>query len=137
MSVLLILALLSSADKDELLAAIKQVESSGIKNVKDGDNGRSIGSYQIGRPYFKDAVKQDPSLGVYKYEDVRKDNVAVAVIRAYWAKYATRRRLGRDATAKDLARMHNGGLNGFKFQNKKKEAKLAKYWAKIKKEFSK
>lgn len=132
--ILMIMALLSEPDTTKLLAAIKQVESSGIKNVKDGDNGRSIGPYQISKAYFTDALKHDPSLGVYKYQDVRKDRVAVKVVRAYWRKYATKRRLGRSPTIKDLARLHNGGPEGYKFQNKKKEANLVSYWKKIQKE---
>ena len=116
----------------DLLRAIKQVESSGQKNVKDGDRGRSKGSYQIQRAYFKDAVEQCPELRIYKYEDVRKDNVAVLIIRAYWKRYATKEWLGHEPTDRDRARLHNGGCHARRFQNKKKEATLVKYWAKVK-----
>lgn len=42
-------------------------------------------------------------------------------------KYATEKRLGRQPTNEDLARMHNGGLNGYKNPN------TVKYWDKVQK----
>jgi len=134
MKILLILILFSTAPTHEkLLGAIKQVESNGGKNKKDGDNGRSIGPYQIGKAYFKDAVQHCPELGIYQYQDCRKNDVSILIIRAYWKRYATKERLGREPTDKDRARIHNGGLNGYKFENKAKEARLVAYWAKVKK----
>ena len=111
----------------DLLEAIKQVESGGDSEAV-GDNGQSIGAYQIQRAYFDDAVGFSPKLGAYQYEDVKKDNVSLLVIRAYWGRYATRKRLGREPTLEDLARIHNGGPNGYKKQA------TEKYWAKVRKE---
>lgn len=110
-----------------LLDGIKQIESSGGLDKRDGDNGKSIGPYQIQKGYFQDALKQNPKLRIYKYQDVRKDHVARAVIRAYWRRYATKSRLGREPTDQDRARIHNGGPNGYK-----NKATL-KYWHKVRK----
>lgn len=128
--IILLMAVLTTVhakEHDSLLAAIRTVESSNRKVAKDGDNGKSIGHYQIGKLYFKDAAQQNPDLGIYKYSDVRKEHVAVAVIRAYWAKYATREHLGHEPTDKDRARLHNGGPDGCKKQS------TLKYWKKIQK----
>lgn len=47
-------------------------------------------------------------------------------LQAYMNKYAIKGRLGREPTDEDLARMHNGGLNGYKNPN------TEKYWKKVK-----
>jgi hypothetical protein len=110
-----------------LLAAIAQVESGNNPDAV-GDNGDSIGTYQIQRPYFKDAQEHNPTdLAKYTYESVTQDSVAIMVIESYWDRYATEKRLGHQATDEDKARIHNGGPNGYK-----KEA-TEKYWAKVQK----
>ena len=53
--------------------------------------------------------------------------IADRVVRCYMKRYATPRRLGREATMQDIARIHNGGPNGYK-----KQATL-KYWKKVEK----
>lgn len=121
---IVILPLNASEEHAKLLDAIKQVESGGDDEAV-GDNGRSLGGYQIQEAYFKDAQEFDSSLRVYKYEDVTKDNVARSVIRAYWRRYATEKRIGGKVTDEHRSRIHNGGPNG----HKKKSTK--KYWTKI------
>jgi hypothetical protein len=49
------------------LEAIRQVESHGNPNLV-GDNGKAIGSFQIWRTYWQDAVEHDKTIGG-KYED--------------------------------------------------------------------
>jgi hypothetical protein len=51
-------------------------------------------------------------------------------------KYATAKRLGRAPTVEDIARIHNGGPNGYKKTaiteaEKLKLKNLDKYWAKV------
>lgn len=130
-TLILCLVLTGTNPHTELLDAIKQVESGGNAHAI-GDGGASIGAYQIGRAYFKDAVEFNKSLRKYKYSDVVKDHVARLIIRAYWNRYCTEKRLGHKPTDEDRARLHNGGPQAHKFQNKAKEANLKKYWAKIK-----
>ncbi len=127
---LLLTILLVTPTHSALLDAIKQVESNGNSEAV-GDDGKSIGAYQIQKPYFKDALEYDSTLAKYKYEDVKKDKVARLIIKAYWKRYATKRRLGHEPTDEDRARIHNGGLNGYKKKS------TIKYWEKIKKELEK
>ena len=95
-----------------------------------GDNGRSRGPYQIMEDYYNDAVQKDPSL---RDGDKSYDNVSGAgskeyserVIQAYMDRYATEARLGRTATDEDIARIHNGGPNGYK------RTSAFYYWIKV------
>ena len=80
--IILMLILATITTDGQLLDAIKQVESGGDSEAV-GDGGDSIGAYQIQRAYFDDAVEFDKSLAKYKYEDVKKDDVARKVIKAY------------------------------------------------------
>jgi len=108
------------------------VETGGERDPENavGDGGASIGPYQIMWVYWFDAQQYDPSLssngnnyqnckgpGSYQYSE--------RVIQAYMDRYATRSRLGHTATNEDIARIHNGGHNGYK-----KSSTLA-YWQKV------
>ena len=107
-----------------LLAAMCEVESNCMtgKIGKDGE----IGWYQILPDFWTDALEHDPSIGG-EYEDVAKDKeYAEKVILAYWDRYATVKRLGREPTDEDRARIHNKGPNGYK-----KDSSLD-YWNKVK-----
>jgi hypothetical protein len=105
----------------KLLEAIRQVESHGNPNLV-GDNGKAIGSFQIWRTYWKDAVEHDKTIGG-KYEDCKNDEYAKRIVLAYWDRYAP-----KNATNEQLARIHNGGPQGWKNSN------TIKYWNKVKKE---
>ena len=106
-----------------LLEAMCEVESNCVtgKVGKDGE----IGWYQILPDFWTDAVEHDPSIGG-EYEDVAKDKeYAEKVILAYWDRYATKKRLGREPTDEDRARIHNKGPNGYK-----KDSSID-YWNKV------
>lgn len=105
----------------ELLDAIRQVESHGNDNAV-GDNGKAIGPYQIWYTYWKDAVEFDKTLGG-SYKDCYNPDYARRVVIAYLTRYAP-----KNATMEDLARIHNGGPQGYK------NSKTIKYWNKVKKE---
>lgn len=113
-----------AGDLRPLLDAICKVESNCDPDAV-GDGGKAIGPYQIWKVYWLDAVEFDPSIGG-SYDDCLNKGYAEKVVRAYWARYATERRLGRPVTDEDRARIHNGGPNGYK-----KTATL-KYWKKVK-----
>mmetsp|Transcript_17324 Transcript_17324/g.34937 ORF Transcript_17324/g.34937 Transcript_17324/m.34937 type:complete len:117 (+) Transcript_17324:88-438(+) len=105
-----------------LFDAIKQVESGGDENAV-GDGGKAIGPYQIWKVYHDDAKAggswencKGPGSTAYSEK----------VIQAYMNRYATRARLGHDPTDEDIARIHNGGPNGYK-----KQATVS-YWEKVK-----
>lgn len=133
MIVMLMLTLTDRAtaitDKEmtDVLAAIRIVESNDNPDAV-GDGGDSIGCYQIQKCYWLDA-KEFSDLGG-TYLDCYNRGYADRTVRCYMARYATERRLGREVTQEDIARIHNGGPNGYK-----KKATL-KYWEKVKKELN-
>ena len=47
------------------------------------------------------------------------------VIRAYMCRYATEERIGRPVTDEDIARIHNGGPNGWR------RASTDEYWERV------
>lgn len=107
----------------KLLNALYKVESNSGQQLV-GDNGKAIGPYQIWRTYWQDAIDFDSTIGG-RYEDCMDKQYAERVIRAYWARYATSKRLGHEPTPEDLARIHKGGPNGYRNIN------TIKYWAKV------
>lgn len=115
----------SLAMDKKLFSAIRQVETSNKTNPPDGDDGASIGPYQIKKEYWKDAVTRDGKIiSDIKYSDCRNKEKAEKVMMLYWQRYA------KDAldnkNYEKLARIHNGGPSG----HKKKSTE--KYWKKIK-----
>ena len=103
-------------DRD-LLDAIRQVESRG-NSCAIGDGGRSYGAYQIMEPYYSDALQFNPSLADNgrMFSDVwgmGSEAYSEQVIMSYMGRYATPARLGRQPTNEDIARIHNGGPNGY------------------------
>ena len=117
-----------------LLDAIKQVESGGDP-CAIGDNGRSLGAYQIMQAYYTDALEYNPRLGDggRTYSDVwgiGTEAYSEDVIASYMGRYATPQRLGRPPTYEDIARIHNGGPNGYKLSS------TLPYWEKVKTELT-
>lgn len=115
--------------KRELLNAMQYVESKG-DSCAVGDNGRSLGPYQIMEGYYNDAVEFNPSLKDegYKYSNVvgpGSYDYSEEVVMSYMGRYATRERLGRAPTNEDIARIHNGGPNGFM------SGATLPYWVKV------
>ena len=114
---------ISDADLTRVLEAIRIVESNNNPNAV-GDNGNAIGIYQIWKSYWKDATEFSGIGGSYK--DCYKPQYADKIVRAYMKRYATKKRLGREPTMEDIARIHNGGPNGYK------KSATDKYWKKVK-----
>ena len=110
-------------DLDRILTAIRQQESGGEKNPNEavGDNGASLGSFQISRPYWIDALDYDPSIGG-EYEDVKDPDYARRVVVAYLSRYIKKSEHWTDERA---ARLHNGGPNAMR-----KKSTL-KYWREV------
>ena len=95
----------------KLILAIIMIESGGNPKAV-GDDGDAYGILQIHEAYVIDAgefAKAD-----WTHDDAFDHLTAIEIFRAYMARYATPERLGRDVTAEDIARIHNGGLNGYK-----------------------
>ena len=115
---------ITDKELNDVLAAIRVVESNNNPNAV-GDNGNAIGIYQIWKSYWKDATERSGIDG--KYLDCYNVDYADRIVRAYMKRYATERRLGRKVTQEDIARIHNGGPNGYKKES------TEKYWSKVKK----
>jgi hypothetical protein len=108
-----------------LIIALITVESGG-KDFAIGDGGKALGCLQMHSDYVQDAAEYAGTDWVH--EDALIRDVAVHILIAYMDRYATVERLGRKPTLEDIARIHNGGPNGWK----KKSTNA--YWAKVKKE---
>lgn len=108
----------------QLLKAIKQIESGGdCTAVGDLDSGTptAIGCFQIHYVYWLDAVEYDKTIGG-EWNDCFNEAYAERVVRAYMKRYAP-----KNATMKDMARIHNGGPKGHK------KWATCVYWAKVSK----
>ncbi len=104
-------------DFGPFLKILSKLESSD-NNRAIGDNGRAIGRYQIHKIYWSDAIKYDKSIGG-KYEDCFNKEYSERIIKSYLLKYC------KKFTFEEMARIHNGGPNGYK-----KQATI-KYWARF------
>lgn len=109
-------------DLDRVLDAIRIVETGGEKDPSEavGDNGKSIGPFQISRAYWQDAIDHDPSIGGV-YADCKDEAYARQIVRAYLCRYV---KTWDDQT---VARTHNGGPSGAKRKS------TIKYWQKVRK----
>lgn len=110
-----------------LVDAIAKVESSGNPNAI-GDGGKAYGLLQIRQEVLTDynRAKGTGLVMMDAFDPIK----ARMVFRWYVGHYATEKRLGRPPTIEDMARIWNGGPNGWK-----KTATL-KYWVKVKRVFS-
>jgi hypothetical protein len=108
----------------KLILILIQVESSG-NDLAIGDGGKAYGCLQMHAAYVQDAAEfagKD-----WKHEDAFDRETAIEIFSAYMGRYATEKRLGRPVTAEDIARIHNGGLYGYK------RSSTDAYWKKVKK----
>lgn len=95
--------------RDQILAAIRFVESGDRPNPPDGDDGRAIGPYQIHEVYWRDAIAARKDLGG-TYQDCRDRRYAERVLAAYMERYVPTAWATGDAEI--IARTHNGGPTG-------------------------
>ncbi|MCA8977019.1 MAG: hypothetical protein KDC98_20020 [Planctomycetes bacterium] len=108
--------------RDELLAAIRHVESGNRDPAPDGDGGLAIGPYQIHRVYWQDAIAFRPELGG-GYQDCRRRDYAERVIEAYMQLWVPEAWQAVDAEV--IARTHNGGPKGAE------KAATLRYWERV------
>ena len=106
----------------QIILALIAVESNGNDRAI-GDDGLSYGCLQLHAAYVQDAAeyaKKD-----WTHEDAFDRETSIDIVLAYMSRYATEARLGRPVTAEDIARIHNGGPNGYK------KPATEKYWQKV------
>ena len=89
-----------------------------------GKNGE-LGPLQITKQYVDDCnriIKKEE----FDYEMRTQMSICRAMVLIYWDHYATPERLGREPRMEDLARIHNGGPEGWK------KASTESYWYRVK-----
>lgn len=107
-----------------LLKAIHQVETGGRLGAIKGDNGAALGPFQIHKAYWIDATQYDKKIGG-SYSNCADYAYSVKIVNAYMSRYAKKYIDANNSEA--IARIHNGGLNGYKNTN------TLIYWSKVKK----
>jgi hypothetical protein len=117
---------------ETLLDAIEAVESGGDPNAI-GDGGRAVGAYQIWKIYVDDVNNINTFGPKYNYEDRWDRNKSRAMAKAYlyWYVRFTRGVYNKKPEWDNrkweyMARIHNGGPNGWKKECTKS------YWLKVK-----
>ncbi|MBI2476400.1 MAG: hypothetical protein HYV67_04125 [Candidatus Taylorbacteria bacterium] len=113
---------------ESVINALIQVESAG-NDLALGDTNlihKAYGCLQIRQPCVDDVNRR---LGTnYRAEDcLGNRTLSILICRAYIGMYATEKRLGHEPTSEDMARIWNGGPNGFR------KAGTQKYWVRVKK----
>lgn len=108
-----------------LILALFLVESGGNLNPPNGRAG------EVGPLQTRLCVIQDLNRWGYVYtlDDARDLDKAKQICRIYLAHYATRERLGHEPTVEDMARIWNGGPDGWK------KRATRPYWQKVRWEF--
>ena len=126
---------LTLTEKMELMSCIKAVETGRANEVGSiifactvkGDAGE-LGPVQIRKQYVDD-VNRIVGKDKWKYKSREYMGSCRAMMLIYWDHYATIDRLGHEPTLEDLARIHNGGPNGWR------KGCTKKYWVKVKAEY--
>ena len=96
---------------DDTIPYLVRIESNGNQYAV-GDQGRSLGILQIRKEVIADVNRF--SKIKYTHEDAYSPEHAKAICRIYLQHYCTPLRLGHEPTMEDLARVWNGGPNGYK-----------------------
>lgn len=116
-------AVADPANLNTLFKALRQAETGGMPNEglgAIGDDGRSIGPYQISQAYWQDARMP---YGTWM-DCLYNKEYSEQVMRRYWLRYCSS--AFNDGNWEVLSRIHNGGPKGHK-----KKATLS-YWKKVK-----
>jgi hypothetical protein len=120
---------------DSLLDAIRHVESSG-NNWAVGDQGRAVGPYQQWKTHVDEANrilglynnKYKMNTPMFTYDDRTNEEksrqMTRIILNYYGDKYAFQNK-GKQMTAEQFARIHNGGPNG------NSKAATKGYWQKV------
>ena len=106
-------------DWNMFFGAIRLTETGGHPKPTEavGDNGKSIGPYQISKAYWIDSQVAG------KWEDCKQYEYSRLVMMRYWQRYCLAASNKKDW--KTMARIHNGGPHG------NTKASTLKYWEKV------
>ena len=106
----------------QLLAVLILIESGG-NPLAVGDGGRARGALQIHSCVVEDVNRFDHTH--YTWDDAFSLLKSQDIFLRYVRHYATRERLGHEPTAEDVARIWNGGPNGYL------KPSTLKYWRRV------
>ena len=109
-------------DIDRLIPALSIVESNGNPRAV-GDSGKAYGELQIWSVVVQDVNRRYGK--AYAHRDAFCPATAREICRLYLAMYCTPKRLGRQPTMEDAARIWNGGPNGHR------NPRTLSYWQKV------
>ncbi|HLP43934.1 MAG TPA: hypothetical protein VK145_01495 [Candidatus Nanoarchaeia archaeon] len=118
----------SAGQSSALVNALIQVESGGDDSAVGDKNlkNKAYGCLQVRQDCVDDVNRVYGTN--YRAKDCLNDRaLSIKIYELYMKLYATKKRLGREPTDEDRARIWNGGPNGWKKSSTKK------YWAKVKK----
>jgi len=104
------------------LVIIMMIESGGDP-AAIGDNGNAVGAFQIWPIYVEDVNRIYGTS--FTLADRYNKATSAKITYLYLSHYGSAERLGRQPTAQDWARIHNGGANGHK------KHKTLKYYKKF------
>jgi hypothetical protein len=90
--------------------ALHMVETSGRLGPIRGDKNSALGSLQIHRKCWQDAIEFNKSIGG-RYEDCARHDYSVKIFTAYLKRYG--QRFIDDQDYESLARIWNGGPQGY------------------------
>ena len=103
-----------------LIAALVLVESHGdLRALRD--DTLAAGPLQI-RPIYVEDVNRIAGTSYQYPDDCWSMSNSVAMFRIYVGHYATAKRIGREPTLEDMARIHYGGPRGWRWKSTKQ------YW---------
>lgn len=101
---------------NELLDAISFIESNN-RNTVIGDNGKSVGRFQISKAYIDDVNRFLKNKKIrYSYEDRNDPIKSREIVRVYLIEYGKHysKVTGKIPSIEVYARIHNGGPSGWK-----------------------
>lgn len=121
---------------DKLIEAIIQVESGG-DDYAVGDKHLpreewAYGPLQIRKPYVED-VNRVYKTNLKSTDMLGNRALSIDTFKKYMSIYATAKRLGREPTQEDIARMHNAGPAGYIKDGSRRDKLASAYWEKVRK----
>lgn len=128
--IIISLSVICMANGKDIYAAIGMIESN-CRDSAIGDGGKAVGRFQIWPCYVKD-VNRILGYDAFSINDRRDHGKALQMIKIYTEYYGKRyeRITGKKVTDEIIARLHNGGPNGFR------KSCTLKYWHKVKSELN-
>jgi len=112
---------------NKLIPALIKVESNGNDNAI-GDDGEAVGCLQLHKIYIDDVNRiYNTGTNLFDYKDAYNRTKSIRITGAYlkyWGQHFEKIN-NKKCSLEDLARIHNGGPEGYK------KPETVKYWEKV------